>query len=543
LTGETAPPASRAAATESGRRDQAKAQAQDAPSLGWTFKPRSAAAQVDRDAQSDAERPGDEDREPRSRRGSAPAAVSDTPSSDDQDARPRRRRRRRGGSGRDDSAEGGRSRNSRDVVSSLDVLTDPGIDEPAARDTDDAPATSSQRPRRSRGPARNDSPARVAVFFDQDTFGGSQGPKLEAISRAVEEFGRAASIQVYGRSQRLPEPGNIDASILLEMKTTLTGSLDESRVRLIADALEVAFSKPGLDVIALVTRDDALMPLANKLSDLGKTVIALTDGKAPGLVSVCDDSVELEAPRGRASARSGRGRDDDDASEKRGDGRRSSTRGGRSRTTSRPDRPARPERNKKANEESADSRDKPARRSRRSATSEADSRERPARRGRGSANSEADSRASRPERDSGRRRSRASTEERPTRDRRPARSEAGDSERPARRSRTRTSSSRDEDRQDKAPARASKTTESVDPTEAYAIIRETVDSLARRFGDAIWSDTLRDELRDSHDLTPGSLGLSTFEQLLREAEKNDALILQRDPRNRRLVIYSLEEED
>lgn len=350
------------------------------------------------------------------------------------------------------SSESRRRSESRDVVSSLDVLTD---HESLESDVlDDAIDTTRERPRRgtrggtkrgtsssskedtsrdsSRKRKRQKKPkksgshgkgkAGIAVLCDASGLDGKP-VSLEKVRKATAPKGAILSARVYGGT--LDDfSGRLDgvAFVLVDTSSMDAGA---AHVRMVADAIELCYTKPGIDTFALVAGDDALAPLAVKLRELDKRVVAVTpEGTGRSLAAACDDSAVLDA---RTTAKS-------------------------------PD-------------------SKRSRRSKRRPSSDSQGRPR-------------------------------------------ARSEAAAEE----------------------PEDVDEVSSPRDLEDAMTAVREAVDQLARRFGDRIFPSTLRDTLHDRHDIDERDFGFSTFEEFLREAEKNEALVMQRDPRSGKLTIYSLEED-
>jgi hypothetical protein len=68
-------------------------------------------------------------------------------------------------------------------------------------------------------------------------------------------------------------------------------------IELVIDALDIAYSRPGINTFAVVTRDGWFSALGRKLHELGKAVVACADDDcSKALRAVADAFVSLPAP-------------------------------------------------------------------------------------------------------------------------------------------------------------------------------------------------------------------------------------------------------
>jgi uncharacterized protein (TIGR00288 family) len=68
-------------------------------------------------------------------------------------------------------------------------------------------------------------------------------------------------------------------------------------IELVIDALDLAYSRPGIATFVLVTRDGGFSSLGRKLHELGKAVVVCADAKcSKALRAVADAFVDLPAP-------------------------------------------------------------------------------------------------------------------------------------------------------------------------------------------------------------------------------------------------------
>ncbi len=75
------------------------------------------------------------------------------------------------------------------------------------------------------------------------------------------------------------------------------GKKNAADIELVIDALDLAYSRPGITTFVVVTRDGGFSSLGRKLHELGKAVVVCADSKcSQALRAVADAFVELPAP-------------------------------------------------------------------------------------------------------------------------------------------------------------------------------------------------------------------------------------------------------
>jgi hypothetical protein len=75
------------------------------------------------------------------------------------------------------------------------------------------------------------------------------------------------------------------------------GKKNAADIELVIDALDLAYTRPGISTYVVVTRDGGFSSLGRKLHELGKAVVVCADSKCSGaLRAVADAFVELPAP-------------------------------------------------------------------------------------------------------------------------------------------------------------------------------------------------------------------------------------------------------
>src|SRR5262249_61062681 len=99
----------------------------------------------------------------------------------------------------------------------------------------------------------------------------------KALERLVEKgklIVKKASAD-WGRSQAYTAPFHESAIELIEIpKRSQTGK-NSADIRLVVDAIDLAWSKPHVDTFVSVSGDSDFSPLVSKLKETGKHVIAL----------------------------------------------------------------------------------------------------------------------------------------------------------------------------------------------------------------------------------------------------------------------------
>jgi hypothetical protein len=112
-----------------------------------------------------------------------------------------------------------------------------------------------------------------------------------AVSRAYANWG----LQFMGALRReMTENGVEPRQIFAYDAAAKRNAAD---IELVIDALDLAYSRPGVSTFVLVTRDGGFSSLGRKLHELGKAVVVCADAQcSKALRAVADSFVELPAP-------------------------------------------------------------------------------------------------------------------------------------------------------------------------------------------------------------------------------------------------------
>lgn len=133
----------------------------------------------------------------------------------------------------------------------------------------------------------------VALFVDLDNFIGfcsGFGLKMELAQdiRKLTEHGRVVIRRSYGDIYKLPMDSATKESIRMMLQNNLIQHEDvrhlnryknSSDIKLIIEALSVAYSNPTITTFAIVADDRDYIPLFTKLREIGKTVIGIGSSK------------------------------------------------------------------------------------------------------------------------------------------------------------------------------------------------------------------------------------------------------------------------
>lgn len=133
----------------------------------------------------------------------------------------------------------------------------------------------------------------VALFVDLDNFIGfcsGFGLKMELAQdiRKLTEHGRVVIRRSYGDIYKLPLDSGTKEGIRAMLQNNLIQHEDvrhlnrfknSSDIKLIIEALSVAFSNPTISTFAIVADDRDYIPLFTKLREIGKTVIGIGSSK------------------------------------------------------------------------------------------------------------------------------------------------------------------------------------------------------------------------------------------------------------------------
>ncbi|MCL2606786.1 MAG: NYN domain-containing protein [Coriobacteriia bacterium] len=157
--------------------------------------------------------------------------------------------------------------------------------------------------------AQQQGQAQLAVFIDfenlalgiQTQEGGRRRKRTEkldmkiVLERLVEK-GKIVAKRAYCDWQRFPEyvtPLHELGIELIEIPDRYMTGKNSADIRLVVDALEMAFSKDHIDTYVIVSGDSDFLPLVSKLREHGKSIIGvgLKDSTSELLANNCDEFI------------------------------------------------------------------------------------------------------------------------------------------------------------------------------------------------------------------------------------------------------------
>lgn len=133
----------------------------------------------------------------------------------------------------------------------------------------------------------------IALFIDLENFigfckGFGLKMELEQAIRKLTEHGRVVIRRSFGDIYKLPIDYNTKENIRLMLQNNLiqhedvrhrTRYKNASDIKLIIEALSVAYSNPAISTFAVIADDRDYIPLFTKLREIGKTVIGIGSSK------------------------------------------------------------------------------------------------------------------------------------------------------------------------------------------------------------------------------------------------------------------------
>ncbi len=146
---------------------------------------------------------------------------------------------------------------------------------------------------------------RIALFIDFDNLAlgikGSPGKKFQiqiVLDRLLEK-GKILVKKAYADwSTHRDYKAELHAAAieLIEIPKKRLGGKNSPDIRMVADALEVSYSKEHLDTFALVTGDSDFSPLVTKLRENNREVIGIgiKAASSPLLIENCDEFIFYE---------------------------------------------------------------------------------------------------------------------------------------------------------------------------------------------------------------------------------------------------------
>src|SRR5947208_11087356 len=155
-----------------------------------------------------------------------------------------------------------------------------------------------------RGHAVTDGERSLAIFIDFENLAlGFQGRRdrfdiIRVLERLVEK-GKIVAKKAYADWNRFAQftHGLHEAAIeLIEIPRRGQTGKNSADIRLVVDAVDLAYSKEHINTFAIVSGDSDFSPLVSKLKELGKHVIGLgmQDSTSELLRDNCDEFIYYE---------------------------------------------------------------------------------------------------------------------------------------------------------------------------------------------------------------------------------------------------------
>jgi uncharacterized LabA/DUF88 family protein len=156
---------------------------------------------------------------------------------------------------------------------------------------------------------RDPSDQRIALFIDFENLVTRTGITPEAfdLQPALDtllEKGKVIFRRAYADWARFPEATQRlhDKGVeLVDVPPSTRAGKNGADVRLVIDALELAYLREHIDTFVIASGDSDFVPLANKLRENDRTVIgmAVKESTSPLFVKACDEFVYLRGPSKR----------------------------------------------------------------------------------------------------------------------------------------------------------------------------------------------------------------------------------------------------
>src|SRR5947199_5300765 len=144
----------------------------------------------------------------------------------------------------------------------------------------------------------------LAVFFDFENIGidlnhGRDRFEINKVVERLVEKGKVVAKKAYAHWSRFAQytaPLHEAAIELIEIPRRGQTGKNSADIRLVVDAMDLAYSKEHIDTFVIVSGDSDFSPLVSKLKELGKHVIGLgmVDSTSNLLRDNCDEFIYYE---------------------------------------------------------------------------------------------------------------------------------------------------------------------------------------------------------------------------------------------------------
>lgn len=157
--------------------------------------------------------------------------------------------------------------------------------------------------------AREQRDLRIALFIDFENLVTRTGvtPETFDLQQPLDkllERGKVVFRRAYADWSRFgpARPGLHDKGVeLIDVPPSTRAGKNAADIRLVIDALELAYQREHVDAFCIASGDSDFCPLAYKLREIGRTVIGLgiKEATSPLFVKACDEFLYLGPPKGK----------------------------------------------------------------------------------------------------------------------------------------------------------------------------------------------------------------------------------------------------
>ena len=138
-----------------------------------------------------------------------------------------------------------------------------------------------------------------AVFVDLENAGGKESMLLSIIEK-VKIRGDILLGKVYGYTDRYSNLKQVLLSNTFQVEPSLRYGKNQKNnldIKLVIDAMEVAYTNPLIDSFCIVSGDSDYTPLVGKLKSMGKFVLGISRSEAASgiFINACSEFVFLES--------------------------------------------------------------------------------------------------------------------------------------------------------------------------------------------------------------------------------------------------------